>query len=84
MPLKNKSVLLLLIFCLVSLACVRNAVSPQADLTDEEKIKQTAAVIATQAARPPTRSPGEPAPTPTPDRPHALPTLRTDPEKYVA
>jgi len=82
--LKNKNVLLFIIFCLVSLACVRNAVTSQTELSDEEKIKQTAAVIATQAARPPTRSPGEPAPTPTPDRPHTLPTLRTDPEKYIA
>lgn len=32
---------------------------------------------------PPTRAPGEPILTPTPDPPHALPTLRAEPTEYV-
>jgi len=83
-PAKKRNIFLILILCLVSLACVRNALSPEPELTDDEKIQRTAAVIATQAARAPTRKPGEPAPTPTPDAPHTLPTLRTDPERYIA
>jgi len=65
-----------------SLACVRNAILPE--MTDDEKIQATVSVLATQAARNPVRKPGEPAPTPTPDAPHTLPTLRSDPVKYYA
>ena len=65
---------------LVTLACVRNAFLP--GMTDEEKIQATAAVIATQAAQNPVRQPGE-SPTPTPDAPHTVPTLRDEPEHML-
>jgi murein DD-endopeptidase MepM/ murein hydrolase activator NlpD len=71
-----------LILVMISLACVRNAFSNE--MTDEEKIRGTASVLATQAILNPPRKPGELAPTPTPDKPHTLPTLRSDPEKYYA
>lgn len=71
-----------IILTMVSTACVRNAFSDQ--MTDEEKIQGTAYAIATQAKLNPPRKPGEPAPTPTPDPPHALPTLRSEPSQYFA
>ena len=74
--------ILFLMLSLISLACVRNAFS--SELTDDEKIQRTASVLATQAAKNPVRKPGEPAPSPTPDAPHSIPTLRSDPEKYFA
>jgi len=74
--------MIFLILSLISLACVRNAFS--SELTDDEKIQRTASVLATQAAKNPPRKPGEPAPSPTPDAPHSIPTLRSDPEKYFA
>ncbi len=72
--------ILLVILAVVSMACVRNALLP-GSLTDEEKIQGTAAVLATQAARNPARVPGT---TPTPDSPHSIPTLRSEPEQYFA
>ncbi len=64
------------------MACVRNALVPE--MTDEQKIQGTAYAIATQAILNPTRKPGEKAPTPTPDSPHSLPTLRIEPIQYFA
>jgi LasA protease len=75
-------VILLVMFGLVSLACVRNVLLP--GMSDDEKVKGTAFAIATQAAQNPPRKPGEVAPTPTTDSPHKLPTPRTEPEKYIA
>lgn len=80
-PIKRLMVLLL-IAGVVSSACIRMANS--SDMTDDEKIQATAAVLATQAARNPARVPGAPAPTPTPDEPHKVPELPNKPENYVA
>ena len=73
---------ILLLAGVVSSACIRTVLSPT--MTDEEKIQATAAVLATQAVRNPTRVPGAPPPTPTPDAPHKVPELRSEPETYVA
>ncbi|MEI8132839.1 MAG: LysM peptidoglycan-binding domain-containing M23 family metallopeptidase [Leptolinea sp.] len=74
--------IILLLAGLVSSACVRTVLSPV--MTDEEKIQATAAVLATQAVRIPARVPGAPPPTPTPDAPHKVPALRSEPDNYVA
>ncbi len=79
---KQRMAILLVMMGLVTLACVRNALLPE--MSDEDKIKGTAYAIATQAAQSPVRQPGEAVPTPTPDFPHTLPTLRTEPEQYFA
>ncbi len=76
---KTKAVFLMALITLISVACIRNAFSD--NLTDEEKIEGTAYAIATQAALNPPRIPGS---TPTPDKPHTLPTLRSDPVRYLA
>lgn len=79
---KHRLTIVIIIFSMVSLACVRNALVPE--MTDEQKIQGTAYAIATQAAINPTLKPGENAPLPTPDVPHVLPTLRTEPLQYFA
>ncbi len=70
--------------------CVRPA--PQADLWRPGGSGQTATPAtgnmpalsaATLPALPPTRAPGEPVRSPTPNPPRVLPTIRTEPEEYI-
>jgi murein DD-endopeptidase MepM/ murein hydrolase activator NlpD len=82
MPIGKRLVILLSIAFMVSTACIRMADSPV--MSDEDKIRATAAYIATQAKLNPTRVPGSPAPTPTPDPPHPVPPIRKEPIAYIA
>lgn len=75
---------------LVLAGCVRPA--PQAALWRPGGSDQTATpavsglpafAAGTLPAPPPTRAPGEPIQSPTPNPPRALPTIRTEPEEYI-
>lgn len=68
------------------LACSRSAISDE-PLWRVPALQDEAASALVQLTatpfRPPTRLPGAPILTPTPDEPHALPEMRREPEQYV-
>jgi LasA protease len=71
----------------LSLACARSAL-PEDDATWRVPGIQPTAALVTQSPNllsllPPTRPPGAPILTPTPDIPHAVPSPRTDKEQYM-
>lgn len=70
------------------LACARVAGPPSAPLNVSGLSKTTPSYLQVTSPTqepfvPVQREPGTPIQSPTPDAPHALPTLRTDPEEYV-
>lgn len=76
---------ILLLFGTV-LACARSVLPEDSPswVVPAQGATQAAALSATQSLLlPPTRSPGEPILTPTPDNPHPIPTLRTEPLAYI-
>ena len=82
---------LLIAICVLAtalLACARS-VLPEDDplwrVPEQETtaLPMPAGVITSTPFLPPTRVPGSPILTPTPDEPHALPEVRREPEQYV-
>jgi murein DD-endopeptidase MepM/ murein hydrolase activator NlpD len=69
------------------LACARTVLPDDSPAwqVPGQSLPQPAAVLPTNQTilLPPTRAPGDPILTPTPDIPHPLPTLRTEPSQYV-
>ncbi len=68
------------------LACARSVLPEDSPswVVPAQGATQSAAFSPTQSLLlPPTRAPGEPILTPTPDHPHPIPTVRTDPLAYV-
>jgi len=78
------SLSLLVIFGML-LACSRSVLpedSPSWIVPGQAEPQPIGSVATQVSLLPPTRAPGEPILTPTPDNPHPIPTLRTEPLQY--
>lgn len=81
-------ILILLVLVLSGLACQRSVNSlPKEEIASDPPANPPAALAAFTSTPtpflPPTRPPGAPILTPTPDAPHPVPTQRRDPEQYM-
>ncbi|MBN1536715.1 MAG: LysM peptidoglycan-binding domain-containing protein [Anaerolineales bacterium] len=78
---------ILLLLTGLSLACSRSALPEEEASWRVPGLQPTAAPVIQSpnllSLLPPTRLPGEPILTPTPDNPHPVPSPRTDAEKYI-
>lgn len=88
MPNRLGIITLIIILLLgAGIACARSVVpddSPSWIVPGQGAVAQSQMEVPTQSLLlPPTRAPGDPILTPTPDAPHLIPTLRTDPAEYV-
>jgi murein DD-endopeptidase MepM/ murein hydrolase activator NlpD len=72
-----------IVWILLTLACTRSAHSSQSWRASSPGKEAVVVQTATPTPGAPKRGPNDPILTPTPDAPHILPTLATDPQQYT-